>query len=75
MQDFLKKISKEYKTKLFLIYWLRWMLSAVVMLPFMQVFDYFNFPLWLNLFLGQTIGALIFFKLDKLIFSKKENSK
>ncbi|WP_104748916.1 hypothetical protein [Helicobacter cetorum] len=72
MQGFLKKISKEYKTKLFFIYWLRWMLSAVVMLPFMEVFHYFNFPLWLNLFLGQTIGALIFFKLDKLIFSKKE---
>lgn len=34
-------------------------------------FYYFNFPLWLNLFLGQTIGAVIFFKLDKLIFSKK----
>ncbi|GAA7757226.1 hypothetical protein HpBGD77_19830 [Helicobacter pylori] len=41
------------------------------MLPFMEIFYYFNFPLWLNLFLGQTIGAVIFFKLDKLIFSKK----
>ncbi|AFJ81454.1 hypothetical protein HPHPH1_0924 [Helicobacter pylori Hp H-1] len=47
------------------------MLSALVMLPFMEIFYYFNFPLWLNLFLGQTIGAVIFFKLDKLIFSKK----
>ncbi|MFA4805476.1 hypothetical protein [Helicobacter pylori] len=71
MREFFKKLGTEYASKLFLIYWLRWMLSALVMLPFMEVFYYFNFPLWLNLFLGQTIGALIFFKLDKLIFSKK----
>ncbi|EQL53285.1 hypothetical protein HpVH80_11770 [Helicobacter pylori] len=71
MREFLKKLCGEYKSKLFGIYWLRWMLSALVMLPFMEIFYYFNFPLWLNLFLGQTIGAVIFFKLDKLIFSKK----
>ncbi len=71
MREFLKKLCGEYKSKLFGIYWIRWMLSALVMLPFMEIFYYFNFPLWLNLFLGQTIGAVIFFKLDKLIFSKK----
>ncbi|WP_187860471.1 hypothetical protein [Helicobacter pylori] len=71
MREFFKKLCGEYKSKLFGIYWLRWMLSAVVMLPFMEIFHYFNFPLWINLFLGQTIGAVIFFKLDKLIFSKK----
>ncbi|UOR86704.1 hypothetical protein MPG65_03020 [Helicobacter pylori] len=71
MREFLKKLCGEYKSKLFGIYWLRWMLSALVMLPFMEIFYYFNFPLWLNLFLGQTIGSVIFFKLDKLIFSKK----
>ncbi|CAJ99990.1 hypothetical protein [Helicobacter acinonychis] len=71
MREIFEQLFKEYKSKLFVIYWLRWMLSAVVMLPFMEVFHYFNFPLWLNLFLGQTIGAVIFFKLDKLIFSKK----
>lgn len=54
--------------KLFLVYWLRWMVSAVVMLPFMLLFEYFGLSLTLNLILGQTIGALIFFKIDKYIF-------
>lgn len=61
-------IFNEYKTKLFGIYWGRWMLSAIVMMPFMILFEAYAIPLWLNLFLGQTIGALIFFKIDKLIF-------
>ncbi|WP_120945921.1 MULTISPECIES: hypothetical protein [Helicobacter] len=72
--EFLKKLRfpKEYKSKLFLIYWLRWMLSAVVMLPFMHFFEWLGTPLWINLFLGQTIGAIIFFKIDKFIFRKQD---
>ena len=54
--------------KLFGIYWLRWMVSAVVMLPFMLLFEYIGLGLTLNLILGQTIGAVIFFKIDKFIF-------
>lgn len=54
--------------KLFAIYWLRWMVSAVVMLPFMLWFDYLELKLWLNLLLGQTIGSFIFFKIDSYIF-------
>jgi hypothetical protein len=65
-------ILKEYKTKLFSIYWGRWMLSAIVMLPFMILFEAMAAPLWINLFLGQTIGALIFFKIDKWIFNNEE---
>lgn len=65
-------LLKEYKSKLFGIYWGRWMLSAVVMLPFMMLFEAFQIPLWLNLLLGQTIGALIFFKIDQWIFKGKE---
>lgn len=56
--------------KLFVIYWLRWMVSAVVMLPFMLWFDYLELKLWLNLLLGQTIGSVIFFKIDSYIFKK-----
>lgn len=67
------QILNEYKTKLFGIYWLRWMLSAIVMLPFMLLFEYMELTLWINLFLGQTIGSLIFFKIDKLIFNNKES--
>ncbi|WP_104629391.1 hypothetical protein [Helicobacter bizzozeronii] len=70
--EFLKKLLVEYKSRLFVIYWLRWMLSAVVMLPFMLLFEWMHTPLWLNLFLGQTIGAIIFFKIDKFIFRKQD---
>lgn len=56
--------------KLFAIYWLRWMVSAVVMLPFMLWFEYLELKLWLNLLLGQTIGSFIFFKIDSYIFKK-----
>lgn len=56
--------------KLFVIYWLRWMVSAVVMLPFMLLFEYYEINLTVNLILGQTIGSLIFFKVDAYIFKK-----
>ncbi|BDQ29347.1 hypothetical protein [Helicobacter ailurogastricus] len=65
------KFFEAYKTRLFLIYWVRWMVSAVVMLPFMLLFEWMHTPLWLNLFIGQTIGAIIFFKIDKFIFRSK----
>lgn len=41
------------------------------MMPFMIIFEAYAVPLWLNLFLGQTIGAMIFFKIDKWIFGKE----
>lgn len=62
----------EYKSKLFGIYWIRWMASAVIMLPFMLVFEALGIGLVLNLVLGQTIGAVLFFKIDKWIFKDKE---
>lgn len=65
-------VLQEYKTKLFGIYWGRWMLSAIVMMPFMILFEALAIPLWVNLFLGQSIGAIIFFKIDKWIFGNKE---
>jgi len=54
---------------LILAYYLRWLLSALVMLPFMTYFQKNKLPLWLNLFLGQTIGAGIFYWVDKWIFN------
>lgn len=66
------EVLQEYKTKLFGIYWGRWMLSAIVMMPFMLLFEAFAIPLWLNLLLGQTVGSIIFFKIDKWIFGNKE---
>lgn len=63
------------KSKLFLVYYLRWIISAVVMLPFMMLFEYWQIDLWLNLFLGQTVGSVIFFKIDKWIFKDKNNDR
>lgn len=62
------KYLKELKTKKFGIYFTRWQISALVMMPFMMVLEYFGFPLWLNLMIGQAIGSLIFFEIDKWIF-------
>jgi 4-hydroxybenzoate polyprenyltransferase len=52
-----------------LVYYLRWLISALVMLPFMLYFERKKFPLWKNLIIGQTIGALIFYFVDKWIFT------
>jgi len=73
MVNTIKEFFKDYKSKLFAIYYGRWILSAFVMMPFMILFEYFNIPLWLNLILGQTVGSLIFFKIDQSIFSGKES--
>ena len=61
-------VLKEFFTKLFVIYFLRWQFSGIVMIPFMLVFDYYSTPLWLNILLGQAVGSFIFFFLDKWIF-------
>ena len=57
--------------KLFVLYWFRWMASAVVMLPFMLLAEYIGLSLTANLMLAQTFGALVFFKIDKWIFKEK----
>lgn len=61
-------VLKEFFTKLFAIYFLRWQFSGIVMIPFMLAFDYYSTPLWLNILLGQAVGSFIFFFLDKWIF-------
>jgi hypothetical protein len=62
------KIKKFILNK-YIIYHLRWQLSAWIMLPFMIVLESF-LPLWLNLMIGQFIGAIIFWKIDSQIFKK-----
>lgn len=56
-------------TKKFFIYILRWIISAFVMMPFMIFFEFLGMDLVPNLLLGQIIGACIFFKIDKYIFT------
>ena len=65
---------KDLISKKFGVYFLRWQISAWVMLPFMMLLAV-HFPLWLNLMIGQAIGSLIFWEVDKLIFNshKKDN--
>ena len=64
----LLRFVKSYFTKLYAVYFTRWQLSTIVMLPFMLLFEYLEIPLTLNLILGQCIGSLIFFKIDHFIF-------
>ena len=61
--------------KKYFLYHLRWQISAWVMLPFMYLFQFLNFPLWLNLMAGQFIGAIIFWKIDHWIFKEKKDKK
>ena len=61
---------KDFLTKKYFVYLLRWLISAFVMMPFMVFFEYIGITLTLNLILGQIIGSLIFFKIDDFIFKK-----
>lgn len=64
------KLFKSFFTKKFAVYLFRWLVSAFVMMPFMMLFEHLGISIALNLILGQIIGALIFFKIDSLIFQK-----
>jgi len=62
----------KYNIKRYLIYHLRWQVSAIIMMGPMMILQAFGFPLWLNLSIGQFIGAIIFYYIDKKIFSGRE---
>lgn len=59
------------------IYHLRWQISAIVMMPIMLLLEAQGWPLWQNLMVGQFVGALIFWEVDKRIFGthKKDNTE
>ena len=54
---------------MYLVYHLRWQVSAWVMLPVMLLLEAF-LPLWTNLMIGQFFGAIVFWLIDKKIFEK-----
>lgn len=56
--------------KRFAIYLIRWIISGFVMLPFMMFFEALGLELAYNIILGQLIGACIFYKIDRFIFTK-----
>lgn len=61
---------KDFLTKKYFVYLLRWLISAFVMMPFMLFFEYLGITLTVNLILGQIIGSVLFFKIDDFIFKK-----
>lgn len=70
LRDFsFKLFFKSYLSKLFGVYFIRWQISTIVLMPFMVFFEAFNFGVVPNLIISQCIGALIFFKIDKYIFA------
>ena len=58
---------KDFLTKQYGIYLMRWIFSGLVMLPIMLFLESI-LPLWGNLLVGQVFGSLVFFKIDKWIF-------
>jgi hypothetical protein len=63
---------KQYR---YLIYHLRWQVSAIVMMPILYLLDYLNLALWLSLMLSQCFGAFIFWYVDLFIFTGTRNPK
>jgi len=60
-------------SKKFLIYVLRWLASAFVMMPFLfLVNEYITTNQYVALCLVQIIGAFIFWNIDRAIFKDKK---
>ena len=54
----------------FFLYFMRWQLSTLVLALPMWYFETLGIGAVLNLVICQCIGAVIFYKVDKLIFKK-----
>ncbi|MBD3884239.1 hypothetical protein IFO70_21080 [Phormidium tenue FACHB-886] len=57
---------KQYQ---YLIYHLRWQVSAIVMMPVLYWLDRLNLALWASLMFSQCFGAFIFWYIDLFIFT------
>ncbi len=68
MREFFKKLGTEYASKLFLVYWLRWMLSALVMSAFYGGFLLFQFSVVAQSFLGANHWSGDFFQVGQVDF-------
>ena len=67
----MKRVPRYLKslfTKQYAVYHFRWQISAIVMMAPMIILQALGLPLWLNLMIGQFIGAIIFFEIDRRIF-------
>ena len=63
------RFIKSYFSKLYAVNFIRWQMSTLVMSPFMFLLDKTGLPVIPNLIIAQTIGSLVFFRLDKFIFA------
>ena len=63
------EVIKSYFTRLYAVYFIRWQISTVVMMPFMVVLEWCGLGVVPNLIIAQIIGSLIFFRIDKYIFA------
>ena len=59
---------------MYLVYHLRWQVSAWLMLPLMLLLESL-LPLWANLMAGQFFGAIVFWFIDKKIFEKNHEEE
>jgi hypothetical protein len=59
----------------YLVYHLRWQVSAVVMMPVLYLLDHLSLALWLSLMLSQCFGAFIFWYIDSFIFTDVRSTK
>lgn len=71
VKQFYRKIE-QYR---YVVYHLRWQISAIVMMPVMYSLNSFQLPLWATLMLSQFFGALIFWYIDLFIFADTGTSK
>lgn len=66
---------RDFLTVKFAVYVIRWIISGVVMLPFMLIMKYYDVPFSANVIIGQIIGAFIFYKIDGMIFRIKNKEE
>lgn len=66
---------RDFLTVKFAVYVIRWIISGVVMLPFMLIMKYYDVPFAANVIIGQIIGAFIFYKIDGMIFRIKNKEE
>jgi len=53
------------------MYWVKWQLGTPVISPIIAyLVQNFNMSFWLSIALANTVGAIIFYRVDKAIFGK-----
>lgn len=68
----MKKLFGSYISKRFLLYSLRWELSSLVLAPVAILVAYFGYEnKWFQIILGNFLGSIVFFTIDRRIFKER----